>query len=114
MRADARFCSAACRTARQRWVAVGRPRTYARSETFDGVERQCEHCGGRMGGMGLDVGRADQRFCSTRCRVAAHRAARRGPAAPRVVPAPAGKPRRPHRRVHREPGVLAGSSSSSG
>jgi hypothetical protein len=47
-------------------------RIYARSTLFGGTDRQCEQCGERIV-CGLDERRADAKFCSTRCRVAAHR-----------------------------------------
>jgi hypothetical protein len=96
LRADARFCCPAHRNARHRYVTVGRLRWIV----VGGEDRHCAHCGGLLVPLGLDQRRSDAKFCSTRCRVAAHRATRRGreepsamrqgnppmPPAPRPVP----------------------------
>jgi hypothetical protein len=64
MRADARFCSSSCRGWKRRWHAV-----FDRGWRL----RLCAHCGKPLAG-GLDAPREGARFCSTKCRVAAHRA----------------------------------------
>jgi predicted nucleic acid-binding Zn ribbon protein len=63
-RADARFCSAACRALRRR--------TVERIDRAYGRNRSCAHCGGALL-IGLDMYREDKRYCSARCRQAAHR-----------------------------------------
>lgn len=52
------YCSPACRA-----------QIYRDAAQVEQVERPCEQCGAPM------TGRSDRRFCSSRCRVAAHREA---------------------------------------
>jgi endogenous inhibitor of DNA gyrase (YacG/DUF329 family) len=61
-----RFCSDRCVNAR-RSIAAAKAVAAARADARDG--RECETCGNE-----LDAKRSTRRFCSTRCRVAAHRA----------------------------------------
>src|SRR6516164_5971509 len=68
MRLDARFCCAACRAKRHRWVTVGRERMLERF----GKKRSCPECHGPLV-IGLDLRRSDALYCSLKCRVVAYR-----------------------------------------
>lgn len=63
--------------------------------------RKCERCGARLDALA----RRDARFCSTRCRVAAHRA--------RALPAEMTSRRRWVRRDRKRPITVRGSAASS-
>jgi hypothetical protein len=68
LRSGARFCSSSCRSKRHRWVTEGRARTFGRAK------RICQECHGPITSYpGLDERRADARYCSGACRVAAYR-----------------------------------------
>lgn len=67
-------------------------------------KRTCGHCGG-----GLLIARADAKFCSTRCRVAAHRAAKK-PALPRKMTS---RKRWVRRDSEKRPLTTAGRAASS-
>jgi hypothetical protein len=79
LRSDARFCCAACRAKRYRWLTAGRERMGDRLA----AGRTCAQCHGPINPYpGLDLRRADARYCSSRCRVAVYRrrlGALRGP-----------------------------------
>ena len=77
-RADAKYCSAACRGSRWR----------KRTRLGNVLMRRCETCHKRLA---LDI-RAHARFCSTRCRQKDYRRRR----------AVAGQPRKAHQRVIKE------------
>lgn len=58
------YCSEACRRA----VLAQRQRTRRATERVPPPPRPCDHCG-----VAFEPARSDARFCSSRCRVAAHR-----------------------------------------
>lgn len=60
--------SAAIAEAREKEAEQRQHRLRLEALRDSGLVPECEHCEGEF------VGRADARFCSTRCRVAAHRA----------------------------------------
>jgi hypothetical protein len=69
------FCSARCYRTRRKQTHVysKQPRKKYPREPVDHDYRPCEHCGWEF-----EPTRKDARFCSGRCRVAAHRAASAG------------------------------------
>jgi hypothetical protein len=71
-RSDARFCSPACRAQARRTEA--RALVAKTRSTYDSPEPcRCERCGEPVSPMMWDYRREDARFCSSRCRQAAHR-----------------------------------------
>ena len=83
-RADARFCSGACR-AKERRHRPRMNRLHSRSSFFGGVDRHCQQCGKYMV-LGLDDRREDARYCSPRCRQRAYVARKRARSARSSLP----------------------------
>jgi predicted nucleic acid-binding Zn ribbon protein len=75
-RADARFCSAACRA--QRYREKEREKVAKARATYRSPERRrCEQCGEPVSQMMWDYRREDARYCSHRCRQRAYVARKR-------------------------------------
>ena len=67
---NAKLCSDACRALAKRdsWLRASAKRAERRNEASKARTSACRHCGERV-----PASRSSKRFCSVRCRVAAHR-----------------------------------------
>jgi len=72
-RSDARYCSARCRAQAHRTKARDFVATKVRGAYDSPARRRCARCGEPVSPMMWDYRREDARFCSDRCRQAAHR-----------------------------------------
>jgi predicted nucleic acid-binding Zn ribbon protein len=72
-RKDARFCSDRCRLKRWRALGMGPRKIDVWTALGEQSARKCEHCGELLWRPGMHWPRANKRYCSDRCRIAAHR-----------------------------------------
>jgi predicted nucleic acid-binding Zn ribbon protein len=76
-RKDAKFCSDRCRLKHWRTLGMGPSKMDVWTAMAEHSYRVCEYCGVKLWRPGFHWPRANKRYCSERCRVAAHRSRQR-------------------------------------